>query len=56
MKWYEENGVDYVFGLAKNNRLEERIEQLMAQVEEEAEATGEPVRRFKDFFYGTLDS
>jgi Txe/YoeB family toxin of Txe-Axe toxin-antitoxin module len=56
MKWCEENGVDYVFGLAKNSRLTDRIEDLMAQVEEEAEETGEPVRRFKDFSYSTLDS
>ena len=56
MKWCEENGVDYVFGLAKNSRLKDRIEGLMAQVEEEAEKTGEPVRRFKNFSYSTLDS
>jgi len=56
MKWCEGNGVDYVFGLAKNSRLTGRIEGLMAQVEEEAEETGEPVRRFKGFSYSTLDS
>lgn len=56
MKWCEENGVDYVFGLAKNSRLKDRIEGLMAQVEEEAEKTGGPVRRFKNFSYSTLDS
>lgn len=56
MKWCEENGVDYVFGLAKNSRLTGRIEGLMAQVEEKAEETGEPVRRFKGFSYSTLDS
>jgi len=56
MKWCEDNGVDYVFGLAKNSRLTSCIEGLMAQVEEEAEETGEPVRRFKDLRYSTLDS
>jgi len=56
MSWCEENDVDYVFGLAKNSRLEARVEDLMAQVAEEAEETGEPVRRFKDFFYSTLES
>jgi len=56
MKWCEDNGVDYVFGLAKNSRLKDRIEDLMTQVEEKAEEIDEPVRRFKDFFYSTLDS
>ena len=56
MKWCEDNGVDYVFGLAKNSRLKERVEALMAQVEEEAEQSGEPVRRFTGFFYSTLES
>jgi Transposase DDE domain. len=54
MKWCEENGVDYVFGLAQNSRLKDRVEGLMAQAREEAEETGEPVRRFKSFFYSTL--
>ena len=54
MKWCEENGVDYVFGLSKNSRLEEQVEDLMAQVEKEAEEIGEPVRRFTGFFYSSL--
>jgi len=56
MKWCEETGVDYVFGLAKNSRLTGRIEDLMAQVEEKAEEIDEPVRRFKNLRYSTLDS
>lgn len=56
MRWCEDNGVDYVFGLAKNNRLEERIEDLMARVEEKAKEVGEPVRRFEELRYSTLDS
>jgi len=56
MKWCEDNGVDYVFGLAKNSRLEDRVDQLMARVEEKAEETGGPVRQFKDLRYSTLDS
>ena len=56
MKWCEENGVDYVFGLSKNSRLEERVEDLMAEVEKRAEEIGEPVRRFKGSSYSTLDS
>jgi len=56
MKWCEDNGVDYVFGLAKNSRLKDRVGDLMAEVEQKAEEIGGPVRRFKDFFYRTLDS
>jgi Txe/YoeB family toxin of Txe-Axe toxin-antitoxin module len=56
MKWCEDNGVDYVFGLAKNSRLEDRVEKLMAQVEEKAEQIGESVRRFQELRYSTLDS
>ena len=29
MSWCEDNGVDYVFGLAKNERLEQRIKRRM---------------------------
>jgi len=56
MKWCEENGVDYVFGLAQNSRLKDRIDQLMTQVEEKAEETGEPAYGFKSFSYSTLES
>ena len=45
-----------MFGLAKNSRLEERVEDLMAQAEQKAEEIGEPVRRFTGFSYSTLDS
>lgn len=56
MKWCEENEVDYVFGLAKNARLKRRIADLMEKVSEEAEETGQPVRRFTQFSYSTLES
>lgn len=56
IKWCEDNGVDYVFGLAKNSRLKDRIEDLMVRVEEKALGLGEPVRRFKNLCYSTLDS
>lgn len=56
MRWAENCGVDYVFGLAKNSRLETRVEDLMGQVTKEAEQADEPVRRFTEFRYETLDS
>jgi hypothetical protein len=56
MAWCEANGVDYVFGLARNPRLLEKIEAELAGAAAEHAATGGPARRFKDFTYATLDS
>ena len=56
MAWCEENRVDYVFGLARNARLEEEIAVALMQAEAEAKASGKPARRHKDFRYATLDS
>jgi hypothetical protein len=56
MAWCEDNGVDYVFGLARNSRLLEAIEAELAGAAAEHAATGVPVRRFQDFSYATLDS
>ena len=56
MAWCEANGVDFVFGLARNARLVDEIDVELAQAEAEAAATGKPARRFKDFRYSTLDS
>ena len=56
MSWCEENEVDYLFGLAKNNRLIQEIETELAAAAAEGQATGKPARRFKDFTYATLGS
>lgn len=56
MAWCEDNGVDYVFGLARNERLVARIKRQLAAAEREAAATGAPARRFRDFQWSTLDS
>jgi hypothetical protein len=56
MAWCEANGVDYLFGLAKNPRLIAEIETELAQAAEESRHTGQPARRFKDFEWTTLDS
>jgi hypothetical protein len=56
MAWCEENGVEYVFGLAKNERLVAKIARELEAAEEEAATTGAPARRFKDFMWRTLDS
>lgn len=56
MTWCEENGVDYVFGLAKNDRLIAVIASELAEVKLEAEKTGAAARLFREFKYSTLDS
>lgn len=56
MSWCEENGVDFILGLAKNSRLSGEIAEEMAQAQAESEQTGEEARRFKDFRYRTRDS
>jgi hypothetical protein len=56
MAWCEANRVDYVFGLARNDRLVAEIKTEMAAARGEAEASGKPARRFKDFRWSTRDS
>jgi hypothetical protein len=56
MTWCEANGVDYVFGLARNERLVGAVADELAVAEAESLAQGGPVRRFADFPWRTLDS
>ena len=56
MAWCEANGVDYLFGLAKNSRLLAEIEEEMAAAAAESANTGKPARRFKEFWYRTRKS
>jgi len=56
MAWCEENGVDYLFGLAKNQRLIRAIGAELAAAKEESETTGRPARRFKDLTWATRKS
>ena len=52
--WCEGNDVDYVIGLAKNERLIDEIETELLKADQEFEKTGKPVRIFKEFYYQTL--
>ena len=52
----EANEVDYVFGLARNPRLVERIYIDLAWAEEAAQRSGRPERRFAEFRWTTRDS
>jgi len=56
MGWCEANKVDYLFGLARNERLVGEIATELGQASEENRRTGKPARRFKDFMWTTLDS
>jgi len=56
MRWCEDNGVDYLFGLAKNKRLLALLEPELQQAREGFEQSGQASRVFKDFRYRTLDS
>lgn len=56
MHWCELNGVDFLFGLAKNGRLVGEIASELAAAEDESKASGQPARRFKEFQWSTRDS
>jgi hypothetical protein len=56
MAWCEANRVDFLFGLARNARLEETVKAELIAASIDAIRSGRPARRFKDFRYATLDS
>jgi Transposase DDE domain group 1 len=56
MAWCEANRVDFLFGLARNERLEEEIKAELMTAALESIRTGRPARCFKDFTFSTLDS
>jgi len=56
MSWCEQNAVDYVFGLARNSRLERAIGAELHAAAEESSQTQRPARRFKELVYCTRKS
>ena len=56
MFWCEQNDVDYVLGLAKNERLKKEIAEELQQAKELYKQTGQAARVYKDFEYQTLKS
>ena len=56
MSWCELNDVDYVLGLAKNERLKKEIVDQMQQAKKLYEQSSEASRVYKDFEYQTLES
>jgi len=56
MHWCEAHDVDYVLGLAKNDRLIEELADELKQAKEQFGASDQAARVFKDFTYQTRDS
>jgi hypothetical protein len=53
MSWCESNGVDYVFGFARNERLRRLIEPQAREAARMQAETGKPARVFTEFSYRT---
>jgi hypothetical protein len=53
MSWCENNCVDYLFGLARNQRLRRIIGQQMQEATVQWKQTGKPARVFSEFRYRT---
>jgi hypothetical protein len=56
MAWCEANRVDYVFGLARNERLETKVAAAMKEAGRASRESGRPARVFRDFLWSTKDS
>jgi len=56
MVWCENQGMEFIFGLAQNPRLKKQIEPQMAQAERQYNETNAPARVFTEFFYSTKDT
>jgi hypothetical protein len=52
--WCEDNGVEFVVGLAKNERLKTELADELAEAKKLYEDTNEPAKVYKDFRYRTL--
>ncbi len=56
MSWCEQNAVDYVFGLARNRRLQRTLSRALHEAKQQAGRTGGAARVFRDFRYITRKS
>ena len=56
MAWCEANGVDFLFGLARNERLVAELKSELDVVASKSQRTGRPERRFKTFMWQTRKS
>ena len=53
MAWCEDHGVQYVFGLARNERLRRFIEAEMEEAKRQQQTSEKPARVFTEFLYET---
>src|SRR5215467_310889 len=56
MAWCEQHGVEYVFGLARNLRLQRKIGHAMREARLQHQSTGQAARTFREFRYRTRKS
>lgn len=56
MSWCEQHGVDYLFGLARNKRLQKALEPAFDRAEQLCAESGQPERVYDDFTYRTQKS
>ena len=56
MSWCEQNGVDYVLGLARNRRLEAMLVEALAEAKQRHEETGQAARVFRELRYQTRET
>ena len=56
MDWCETNKLDYIFGLARNKRLEKKTAPALEEACLACRASGEPARVFRDFLWSTRDT
>lgn len=53
MTWCEQHGIDFVLGIARNERLQKALRKQTEQARREHLQTGRPARNFRDFRYQT---
>jgi hypothetical protein len=56
MRWCEDNQVDYVLGLARNERLRKLLQGQMREARQQCQTTGKAARVFTEFDYRTRKS
>jgi hypothetical protein len=56
MGWAEQNGVDYLFGLARNSRLVRTIQPQMQRARRRSAAAKKPARVYRELRYRTRES
>jgi hypothetical protein len=56
MAWCEANGIDFLLGLAKTDRLIAEIQSELERAARKSRRTGKPARCFKDFMWQTRSS